>query len=201
MDEATKARIFDPFFTTKFTGRGLGLAAVQGIIKAHSGAIRVHSTPGVGTSFLILLPAKRRKAAASRPEQPQGLSIPSGSAALVIDDEQVIRALASNVLSHKGMRVWTADNGKAGVELFREHNQVLSVVVLDLTMPVMGGEEALALLKQINPNVPVILSSGFDKSEAERRFSGLKPARFLQEPYTSERLIQAVAATLKWQKD
>ena len=201
MDEATKARIFDPFFTTKFTGRGLGLAAVQGIIKAHGGAIRVHSTPGVGTSFLILFPAKRRKAAAARPEQPQGLSIPSGSAVLVIDDEQVIRDLARNVLSRKGMRVWMADNGKAGVELFREQNQALSVVVLDLTMPVMGGEEALVLLKQINPDVPVILSSGFDESEAERRFSGLKPARFLQKPYTSDRLVEVVAATLNRQKD
>ena len=89
--------------------------------------------------------------------------------------------------------------GRRGVNS-REHNQVLSVVVLDLTMPVMGGEEALALLTQINPNVPVILSTGFDESEAERRFSGLKPARFLQKPYTSERLVQAVAATLNRQK-
>lgn len=136
-----------------------------------------------------------------RPEPLQGLSIPAGSAALVVDDEQIVRALAKNVLSLKGMRVLTADNGKAGVELFRAHHQELSVVLLDLTMPVMGGEEALALLKQINPNVPVILSTGFDESEAERRFSALKPARFLQKPYTSERLVQAVSATLNRRED
>ena len=95
----------------------------------------------------------------------------------------------------------TAENGKAGVEMFREHNRVVSVVVLDLQMPIMGGEEALVLLKQINPAVPVILSSGFDESDAARRFSKLKPARFLQKPYTTERLVEAVAETLNRRKD
>jgi len=114
----------------------------------------------------------------------------------VIDDEETIRSLANNVLARAGMRVLTAQNGRAGLELFREHNAMLSVVVLDLSMPAMGGEEALAQIKRINPGVPVVLSSGFDESEAARKFASLKPSRFLQKPYTAERLVEAIAASL-----
>jgi two-component system CheB/CheR fusion protein len=201
MDEATKARIFDPFFTTKFTGRGLGLAAVQGIVKGHGGAIRVYSTPGYGTTFLVQFPVSRRNAIAALPKRPDVPSIPAGSVALVIDDEEAVRDLATNVLSRAGMRVMVAADGKSGVELFQRYNRIVSAVILDLTMPVMTGEVALPLIKQINPDVPVILSTGFDASEAARRFPGLRPQGFLQKPYTNERLVEAIAGTMKRRTD
>lgn len=162
--------------------------------------MRVYSTPGHGSSFLILLPAQQRKAVPA-PEELRAASIPSGSVALVIDDEETIRSFATHVLSRAGMKVLVAGNGRAGVEIFRKLDTEISVVVLDLLMPIMGGEEALALMKQINPDVPVVLSSGLDETEATRRFSEPKPARFLQKPYTAGRLVEAVAATLRQQSD
>ena len=197
MDDATKARIFDPFFTTKFMGRGLGLAAVQGIVRRHHGAILVDSAPGQGTTFRILIPASGRTAAAAEGREASVSSIPGGAVALIIEDEKTVSSLAVEVLARKGMKVLTAENGRTGVEMFRMHNGLISVVILDLQMPVMGGEEALPLLHEVNPGVPIILSSGFDVKEAGRRFSTLKPAGFLQKPYTAQRLIAAVAAVLK----
>jgi signal transduction histidine kinase/CheY-like chemotaxis protein len=196
MDEAIKARIFDPFFTTKFTGRGLGLAAVQGIVRRHRGVMFVHSAPGQGTTFRILLPASGRDAAIRQRPEAGDTSIPAGSVALVIDDEKTVLNVAEGVLSQKGMKVLTAENGRIGVELLRQ-NDGISVIVLDLQMPVMGGEETLELLHDINPDVPVILASGFDEREVSRRFSGLRPASFLQKPFTAQRLASAVAAVLK----
>jgi two-component system CheB/CheR fusion protein len=197
MEEATKARIFDPFFTTKFTGRGLGLAAVQGIVRQHRGVMFVHSAPGRGTTFRILLPASSYDAAISPRKEATAGSIPAGAVARVIDDEKTVLGVAEGVLSRKGMKVLTAENGKIGVELFREHSRELSVVILDLQMPVMGGEETLTLLHEINPDVPVILASGFDENEVSRRFSRLKPDSFLQKPFTAQRLTSAIAAVLK----
>jgi CheY-like chemotaxis protein len=200
MDEVTKAQIFDPFFTTKFTGRGLGLAAVQGIVRRHRGAIFVHSTPSQGTTFRILLPASGRGPALIRGDEKKLNRIPAGSVALVVDDEKAIRSLAQDVLSRKGMKVLTAENGRSGIERFRQHSGEISVVILDVKMPVLGGEEALPLLHQIKPEVPVIVSSGFDESELMQHFSALKPAGFLQKPYTAERLVSMVAAVLNKRK-
>ena len=122
---------------------------------------------------------------------------PAGIVALVIDDEKTVRALAASVLTRAGVKVCWRRTEKRGVEMFREHHAIISIVILDLLMPVMGGEEALALLRQIDPGVPVILSSGFDESEAQRRFAELQPVHFLQKPYTAGRLAEAVAAALR----
>jgi DNA-binding NtrC family response regulator len=116
---------------------------------------------------------------------------------LVIDGEATVREFSSGALTRAGMRVLVADTVKAGVETFREHSGIISVVLLDPPMPVEGAKEALSLLKETNPAVPVIVSSGFDEAEAARRFPEPKPARFLQKPYTMERLLEAVAAVLQ----
>jgi DNA-binding NtrC family response regulator len=119
---------------------------------------------------------------------------------LVIDDEEVVRKVAHTTLTRAGMMVLTAEDGKAGVELFREHRSIVSVIILDAQMPVMGGEEALPLLRLIDPDIPVILTSGFDESEAARRFAHLNLSLFLKKPFTAQRLVQAVAATIESKK-
>jgi len=193
--EADLPRIFDPFFTTKFTGRGLGLAAVEGIVRGHKGAINVYSTPGKGTTFKVLFPAIEQQ---SLPSAASAIH-PSGSneLILVIDDEEIVRHTAKAMLEQYGYMVVLAENGKEGVDLFQVLADKVAAVLLDLTMPVMDGEETLRRLKLINPGVKAVLSSGYNEVEAIRRFAGKGLAGFLQKPYSTAALVERVKSVLQ----
>ena len=192
MDPATLAKIFDPFFTTKFTGRGLGLAAVQGIVRGHRGGVQVHSTLNQGTSFQVFLPGSAQKAEGKLPEGDRELK--GSGIVLVVDDEEVVRQTSRLALYRYGYEVILAENGLRALEIFREQGGEIAVVLLDMTMPVMSGEEALPDIRRLQPSVRVIATSGYSESEARTRFG--PGVYFLQKPYTAKQLAEAVRLIL-----
>jgi two-component system cell cycle sensor histidine kinase/response regulator CckA len=195
MDETTLARIFEPFFTTKFTGRGLGLAAVSGIVHGHHGAIKVYSSPGRGTTFKVLFPALSGTNSPAF-ERAQHLSEGRGKTVLIVDDEESVRSVARNTLQRRGYRTLEAADGREALEVYRRFYGDISLVLLDLTMPYMNGEEVLHELKIITPSIKVLLSSGFNEVEAIRRFTGKGLAGFLQKPYSSAVLAETIKRIL-----
>ncbi len=196
MDRETIDKIFDPFFTTKFTGRGLGMSAILGIVRGHKGAIKVYSEIGRGTSFKILFPADQSAGdglAAAGKVREAGTDWRGTGTVLVADDEPRIRAVAGKLLERMGFSVLAAADGREALQAFREHTGEIACVLLDLTMPQMDGEQVFREIRRLDPSVAVILCSGYSERDTTRRFAGQGLAGFLQKPYR----MAALRAMLK----
>ena len=196
MDEETRVRLFEPFFTTKFTGRGLGMAAVLGIVRGHRGAIDLTSVPGRGTSVRVLFPSLERPA---QPQASEPVADPGwrGSGlVLLVDDDPAVLDVCVHMLQRTGFDVITARDGREAVALFHDRRDDIDCVVLDLTMPHMDGEETFLELRRMRREVPVILSSGFDDQEIARRYAGEGFAGFLKKPYVRDEVAARVREAL-----
>ncbi len=195
ISQEQRERIFDPFYTTKFTGRGLGLAAVMGIVRSHRGAIHVTSQPGKGTTFRVLFPASAEgleqlaKAPSSAGWKGKGL-------VLLVDDEESVCATGKKMLEYLGLTVIPALDGMEAVQLFRAKAADIACVLLDMTMPHMDGVETFNALREIRPDVPVIISSGYNEQDVIMRFGGKGPAGFVQKPYKITALSEVLERVL-----
>jgi PAS domain S-box-containing protein len=187
MDAKTTARIFDPFFTTKFAGRGLGLAALLGIVRSHNGGVTVESEPGRGTTFRILIPVSTKAVAAAQ----SGEASPSWrgkGTILLVDDEELVRFVTGQMLEYCGFNVLPAGDGREALNLFRAHASEIVCVLLDLAMPHMDGQETFRELRLIQPDVRVVLATGYSDQEVAKRFSNAGLNGFIAKPYRLESL-------------
>lgn len=184
IDENTIVNIFDPFYSTKFTGRGLGLSVVQGIIKAHKGSIKIESQLGKGSSFKVLFPITTVNEIVEDKKERQVANIEKTGTVLFVDDDTHIRAIGKKMLEKLGFKPLLVSNGLEAIKLFKEHMQEIILVILDLTMPEMKGSDVLPELRSIAPDVPIIMSSGYNETELEDLFKNQVHTIFLQKPYS-----------------
>ena len=194
----THTRAFDPFFTTKFTGRGLGLSAVLGIVKAHHGAVSIQSRVGKGTSVKILFPALKMDAAETNPLSPEKDAPDSKlqGTILLVDDEDIILDIGKEMLRSLGFQVLTAEDGVEAIQVFQEHGSDIALVILDLAMPRMDGEKTFQKLHGIHPDLKILLSSGYTEEIVAQRFNSVKPDGFIQKPYQLTSLREKIRAAL-----
>jgi two-component system, cell cycle sensor histidine kinase and response regulator CckA len=196
MNKETVDRIFEPFFTTKFTGRGLGLSAVAGIVRGHRGGIRVESEPERGTTFQVILPALTDKATVPRPKASPPRTFQAHGTALVIDDDEAVLELAREVLHRAGMKVLTASDGHEGVKLFESHANTISIVLLDRTMPSLSGSDTFKAIHAIRRNAKVVLVSGYSEERVTAEIGSRSLAGFLKKPFGPEDLLTRVQEVL-----
>lgn len=197
MDDSTRTRIFEPFFTTKFTGRGLGLSAVAGIIRAHGGAIEVESAPAQGTTITCVFP---RATAQTRPvpaSAPATAAWHGAGTVLLIDDEAEVRTIAQRMLEHCGLHVLSAPDGRTGLAQFQAHMSTIDCVLLDLTLPDISGLEIFSKLQQLGATIPVIFMSGYTDHEGVRRLTDRRLATFLAKPFTLAALREQIRQTME----
>jgi signal transduction histidine kinase/ActR/RegA family two-component response regulator len=200
MDEKVQSRIFEPFFTTKFTGRGLGMAAVLGIVRGHQGALRINSQPGQGSTFRVLFPAVEGPADFEHPKsrhQTAPRKWNGSGTILVVDDELTVRNTTRKMLERAGFQVLQAANGLEALDLYRQHSEKIRCVVLDLTMPELGGHETFLEMRKISPNAQILLSSGYNEQNVTENFLGQGLAGFIQKPYTAEILLDKLREILE----
>ncbi|MFA4947675.1 MAG: PAS domain S-box protein [Candidatus Krumholzibacteriia bacterium] len=183
MDEETQRKIYDPFFTTKSAGRGLGLPVILGIMRGHGGAIGIRSEQGRGTAFRLIFPASASTVEHIEERPARSVGWQGSGMVLLVDDEEMVRAVAKRMLEHLGFSVLIATNGAEALEIFRAHLGTISCVILDLTMPRMDGIETLAALRGISGDVKVMLSSGYSEHEISKRFAGKGLSGFIEKPY------------------
>ena len=194
MDAATLARIFDPFFTTKFTGRGLGLAAVLGIVRGQKGAVTVDTAVGKGSTFRVLFPVLDQPNDVA-PGRPSKVS-PGSETILLVDDEGIVQKTARSALEKLGYAVLIAGNGVEALQIFGQHRDRIQLIILDMTMPMLSGEETVTRLREIRKTVKIVASSGYNEQDFREKF-GNRVDGFLQKPYTASQLARAVSEGLR----